>query len=419
MKHKKLFIAAIAAFTVLVFLATFIVIWFWGDSYPDFSDFKSVAQIPGLNDNAVPQGLANYEGEYTVSNDGVETTYTQDYYFISAYMDNGPSRLYVTGKTTGYIGYVTLKNTDGSDYTGHAGGVATSCKKGENSGALWVVSDGTVYCAKNTSTPGKNIADEVISLASKGNGENVLQFTASFKAYNKASFCYYYDAPNSTSDKLYVGEFYRPGDDNYQTDAAHHITTGNGYAQCALVNEYNTNTSSTNKYGLTLISPSNVETENCVPKVQNIYSIPDLVQGFARIAERTESGSSSSSSGKLVLSASYGLANSSIYYYDWADISASSNRKTYATLTGNNFEYEGVPTKYSTEESPRYYTDDSVNVYFIDGSKLKREYSIPSMAEGLCAKNNNVFVLFESGCHKYKMFVRQILTNIYSFTPRV
>ncbi len=418
MKHKKLVIAAVALFSVIVFLATFVVIWLWGDSYPDFADFKPAAKIPGLDEGAVPQGLANYEGEYTETDEnGNEQTLSQDYFFISAYMKSGPSRLYVVGKTTGYVGYVTLKNTDGSDYTEHAGGVATSCKKGERYGTLWVVSEGTVYCAKKSDTPGKNIADEIIARAAMTDGGNEISFTASFKANNRASFCYFYDAPNSTSDKLYVGEFYRPGDKNYQTDEAHHITTGNGYAQCALVNEYNSYTGSTNKYGLSLISDDSVETENCVPKVQNIYSIPNLVQGFARIADRTDSGSSTS--GKLVLSTSYGLANSSLYYYDWADISSSSNRKTYASLTGNNFVYEGVTTKYSTAEKPRYYTDSSVSVYFVDGSKLKREYSIPSMSEGLCAKNSTVFVLFESGCYKYRTFVRQKLTDIYGFVPRV
>lgn len=419
MKHKKLLIAGVALFTVIVFLATFIVIWFWGDSYPDFTDFTKSVAIPGLKEGAVPQGLANYEGEYTVTDaDGKETKSTQDYFFISSYMKSGPSRLYVTGRTTGYVGYVTLKNIDGSDYTEHAGGVATSCKRGESNGTLWVVSEGTVYCAKTAADSGyKNIADEIIARAAMDEGENVISFTASFKANNRASFCYFYeDGTSSTSnDKLYVGEFYRPKDKNYQTDEKHHITTGNGYEQYALVNEYTSNTSSSNKFGLTLISSSSVETENYVPKVQNIYSVPDLVQGFARIADRTDDGSSSSSKGKLVLSTSYGLADSKLYYYDWADISNTSNRKTYASFPDhNNFEYEDVVTKYGTP-----YTDSSVYVYFVDGSKLKREYAVPSMSEGLCVKNNTVFVLFESGCYKYKTFVRQILTDIYSFVPRV
>ena len=44
------------------------------------------------------------------------------------------------------------------------------------------------------------------------------------------------------------------------------------------------------------------------------------------------------------------------------------------------------------------------------------------MSEGLCVlKDGNgeqrVYVLFESGAKKYRTFVRQILTNVYSFVP--
>ena len=40
------------------------------------------------------------------------------------------------------------------------------------------------------------------------------------------------------------------------------------------------------------------------------------------------------------------------------------------------------------------------------------------MSEGLCVKNERVYVLFESGAKKYRAFVRQKLENVYSFIPR-
>ena len=43
--------------------------------------------------------------------------------------DGSPSRIYVTGGDTGYVGYVTMKNTDGTDYTGHCGGIAANKMK--------------------------------------------------------------------------------------------------------------------------------------------------------------------------------------------------------------------------------------------------------------------------------------------------
>lgn len=409
MKHKKLLIAGITVFTVIVFLATFIVIWLWGDDYPDFEDFTKSVAVPGLEDDAVPQGITNYTGEYIAENEnGEQVKATQEYMIFSAYMKDGASRLYVTGRTTGYVGYVTLENEDGSEYTGHAGGVATSCRQGDRYGTLWVVSDGTVYCAKTDYNSGyTNIADELIARAAMKDGENVIRFTASFKANNKASFCYFYDdgTPSITDDRLYVGEFYLDGYDEYQTD--HKITNRFGNEQHALVYEYNCSNETSNVYGLQKISSSSVADENKVPRVQNIYSLPEKIQGFARITGVSTGG------GKLVLSQSYALSNSSLLYYNWEDIYTSSNRKTYATLTGKNFTYEGVETKSGVQ-----YTESTLNVYFTDNNLLQREYSVPSMSEGLCANGDRVYVLFESGCYKYRLFVRQSLTEIFCFTPR-
>lgn len=409
MKKRKLVIAGISIFSVVVLLAIFVLIWFWGDTYKDFTDFNESVEIPGLDEGAVPQGMSNYTTGYTYTDEnGKEASSIQEYIFISAYMKEGPSRLYVTGRRTGYVGYVTLKNEDGTDYYGHAGGVATNCKASEKNGTLWVVSDGTVYCAKRSSDRYTNIAEEVIARAAKTDGENVIQFTASFKANNEASFCFFYDdgTASVTNDKLYVGEFYR--EQNYPTNELHHITTGNGVMQYAYVYEYTSNTSADNEYGLAKITATDVAEENRVPRINNIYSIPAQIQGFARTAN-----------GSLVLSQSYGLPNSHLYYYNWSDITSASNRSRYTALTGENFAYEGVYYNPRGNQDPVQYTDSSLYVYFIDGTKVLRDYSIPAMSEGLCVNNDRVYVLFESGCYKYKMFVRQQLKHVYYFVPRV
>ena len=50
-----------------------------------------------------------------------------------------------------------------------------------------------------------------------------------------------------------------------------------------------------------------------------------------------------------------------------------------------------------------------------------RTYDIPCMSEGLCVMKERgeerVYVLFESGARQYRKFVRQILTDVYSFIP--
>ena len=432
MKHKKLFVTLIVIFSFLVCLGTFIMIWFWGDSYKDFNDFTESVSIPGLDDNAVPQGITNYT-THVYDEEGNSTTEMQEYMFISAYMKEGPSRIYVTGTRTGYIGYVTMQNEDGTDYTGHCGGIATGSRRGNSNGVLWVTSGSTVYCAKRSSDAYVNIAEEVIAKAklakspNQNNGEensgtqNVIKFTASFKANCNASFCFYFDYDgdpttyNISNDKFYVGEFYRPG--NYETDKGHHVTTKNGTENKAFIYEYSLSSSS--KYGLTEISASNIPSESKVPKIQYIYSIPDRIQGMARIADSTATGSTTQ--GKLVLSQSYGLPNSKLYYYDWNKI-RTNNSASYKSLVKNvdadgketpaELEYQGVVTS----QGNRYY--ENPTVYFVDSSSLVREYSIPAMSEGLCASGDKVYVLFESASYKYKMFVRQQLKNVYYFIPR-
>lgn len=394
MKHKKLLIFFISIFTVFVALGTFLLIWFCGDSYPDFNDFSPTVSIPGLREGAVPQGVASYNDDYEYMQDEEQKTAKQDYYFVSSYMKKGPSRIYVTGSKTGYIGYVTMKNEDGSDYTGHCGGVAT------NGYTFWLTSDDTVFVLKTAADSGyTNAAREIIGKAAKPEGENTITFTASFAANCNASFCFYYDAPDSTLDKLYVGEFYRAK--NYETDERHHLTTKVSQAENkAFCYEYSVTTSSSNKYGLTTLSSSlNLKTEDLVPKIDYVYSITDEIQGFAR----TKDG--------LVLSRSWGLKNSTLYYHDWNKIHPSAGASSLSGKT--DIIYSGLTTK---DGNKFIYKD--VSVYYVDNSSLIREYSIPSMSEGLCCSGGKVQVLFESASYKYNKFVRCQLKDIYGFIPR-
>lgn len=396
--------------SVLLFLGIFIMIWFWGDEYKDFDDFRQEIDIKGLPDGACPQGIANVKTEIK---DNGEVKYSkQNFFFISAYFKNQPSRIYVTGEKDGYIGYVNLKNKDGSDYKGHCGGVAT------NGNFFWVSSDDTVFVAKTASDSGYgNIVQEIIKKAAATDSDKSVIFTYSFAANCNASFLYYYDADGgetsspSSSDKLYVGEFYRKG--NYETDKMHRLTTPAGDNNTAFAYEYSINTSSatSNVTGLSCISPSYISSDcGDVPKIQKILSITGEIQGFARTAD-----------GKLVLSQSYGLKNSHLYLYDWSKIDTGtytdSYCKTYYEISGEYFAYSGVKTQ-SGAQATTNNTDKSIlRVYYVDSSKLLRDYSIPSMSEGLCVAGDRVYVLFESGAKKYRKFVRQILENVYSFIP--
>ena len=409
MKHKKLFITFTVIFSVLLALVIFIMIWFWGDRYDDFKDFRSEVAIPGLKDGACPQGIAVYKAD-TVKENDVEVVSQQNYFFITAYFKNQASRIYVVGEKTGEVGYVTLKNTDGSEHTGHVGGIAT------NGHYLWVCSGKTVLVAKNGTKTSDNIAVDVIK-AAKENGS--IQFKTSFNVNCNAAFLYYYDeddkAPTTpnTSDYLYVGEFYRAG--NYETNGLHHLTTKNGETNRAFAYEYKVST--LNDFGLAASDGFDKDSldkgiEVKVPKVQKIFSITDEIQGFARTANG------------IVLSASYGLKNSHLYYYSYNWETVSENERVRYTDIAKDDADKNKPYKVgfaydgATTASGAPYYDTSVYVYYIDGAKMWNDYSIPSMSEGLCTVDGRVYVLFESGAKKYSTFVRQVLTNVYSFIPR-
>lgn len=430
MKNKKLLISLTAVFSTVIFLAVFLLVWYCAAFYPDFKTFEKGIEIPGLADGAVPQGMGSCKANYEVKNEdsGEASKKIQSYFFVSAYMTDGsPSRIYVTGEDTGYVGYVTMKTESGEDFYGHCGGVAINNNPTSSYYSyytLWVTSDSYVYCAKASEEyvkAKKSIAQEIIEKAAE---HGSVQFTASFKANCNASFCYYYDDPSQSSityDRLYVGEFYRPG--NYETDKSHRLKTPNGYNNTAFMYEYTVNT--TSKFGLTTLSNNTskpVTGENVVPKINYIFSLPEQVQGVAW-SDRT---SYSANNGILVLSQSYGLANSHLLCFDYSSVTSTAKRKRYNEVSEDktNFVYDGV----FTNNVP--YTDDTLYVYFVDkndGEAFINDYSIPSMSEGMCSitgfvssssVSRRIYVLFESAGKKYKAFVRTQLKNVYSFTPK-
>ena len=437
MKHKKLFISLTAVLAVFVFLGIFIFFWFVGDSYEDFEKFRKEFAIEGLDDGAVPQGLAEYYADYQeVGEDGKTVTKKQHYFLTSAYMTDGsPSRIYVRGSVSGYIGYVTMENIDGTLHTGHVGGIAT------NSSRLWLTDGDSVLVAKASKEyENQNILREIVDKAAKNSelkkGEErlTIKFTASFKTNGKAAYLYYFHDPRYTTtsyDRLYVGEFYRSG--NYETDKTHHATTPEGYKNTSFMYEYRVDYNSSNEYGLYVINQDKVKLvdangENVdVPQIQKIYSLPEKIQGVA-FSGRASYGTSN---GTLILSQSYGLANSHILCFDWNQVNtAKNNSKKYLTLAKNSFAYNGVYTVNPSTGKNNPYTDPDLIVYFVDMNNkemLLNDYSVPSMSEGMCTvtiqgSGNNpqdrVYVLFESGSKKYSAFTRRSMKNVYSFIPK-
>ncbi len=238
---------------------------------------------------------------------GLAASEENDLYLVCGYMaDGSASRIYVTNKKN-EVSHVRLQK-NGKPFTGHTGGVATT---GEN-----------VYLADGSKIYTLSLQD--ILSASEGEFVEVGNGTA---VNNAASFVY-------TDDTyLYVGEFH---DGGKYTIEGHENDTAEGmhYAICT-------------KYAIDdLTTPLKV------------YSIRNKVQGICFTPE-----------GKVVLSTSYGVADTVYYVYN---------------------ESEATDAGKTMDGAPLYYLDD-----------LVKEMHGPAMGEDLDFSEGKVITLTESASDKY------------------
>ncbi|MBQ7688280.1 MAG: hypothetical protein IJT27_03570 [Clostridia bacterium] len=230
------------------------VLGFWGTAgrlaYPAFyKNAEKVADIPGLADGFVPQGTT-YDAE-TAS------------VLVCGYMeDESASRLYVI-PAAGEVRMLALAKTDGSVYTGHAGGVTVA---------------GSRVLISNASTL---FMLDLAAVREASDGDE-LRFTGGVRVPCNASFC------SCDGERIYVGEFHGEG---YETAETHAVTLSNGETYQALVFAYALNEA--------------FFTDEETPAPEAAYAVCDHVQGFACLPD-----------GKAALSCSYGLKSASLRFYD-------------------------------------------------------------------------------------------------------
>ena len=215
-------------------------------------------RIPGLDEGFVPQGLS-YDAD-------------TDLFFITGYRKDGSaSPVYTVSRTDSAVNRTLLMNTDGTPFTGHAGGISVHGDyvyiAGGEDKCVYVFSRGVLLSAPED---GAQCLGSFETALPDGDGIDVA-FTAVHNG------------------KLYVGEFYR--EQNYPTAESHKLTTRVGDYNTALALAYEFSDDPDNRFGL-------------APTPCAAYSLPGLVQGMCF------DGSS------VYLSTSYGLAFSHIYVYD-------------------------------------------------------------------------------------------------------
>ena len=326
-KPLKIFFSIISIMLVLIIGAVG-VYFFWPWHKDFFNNADAEFNIPGLDTDFCPQGMTELEG------------YNQ--YIISGYMSKGgPSRYYVIdAEDNSVIKYFTL-NINGKKYDGHAGGVASY------GSTLWTVSQ-----VDNEGYAFRFMATDVVNVV---NGGEVL-VRDYFKTLNNADFVFVDDG------LLWVGEFYKK--EKYETDQNHHLVTRSGETNRAICYAYEIDESY--KYGI----------DNDFPV--KALSVRDFCQGIAVTDE-----------GKFVMSTSYSIPDSNIYYYK--DVLSEEQHGTIR-----------VGLK-------------DVSLWYLDNEALIGSKKIPSMSEELFVKNDRVYLLFESACKKYKFFNRVRIKSVYSF----
>ncbi len=257
---KKAVIILLSIVLVLSLALGGFVLYFRIGAKDYYSASSKAFRIPGLKDGLIPQGF-----EYDSS---------KDYFLVSGYMKNGSaSSLYIVKKSTGEsLKRTTFLNEDGTDYTGHFGGVARY--------------NNYLYIAEGTSLLVYDY-NKVIDLDNADAVECLGKISLKYSEtdYVKASFVTVY---NGT---LIVGEFY--DGDKYKTLPSHAFTSEKGDKNSALAVEFNLNTS----YHLGIdTAPSKA------------YSLPNKVQGLCIANNR------------IYLSTSYGIKFSHILEYDKSNL---------------------------------------------------------------------------------------------------
>ena len=249
---KKLKIVLSILIIFFATLSSFVLVYFFGDSYPEFYAVATKSfLIPGLETTFVPQGL-DYDN-------------TNNKFLVGGYMSSGePSRLYIVDNQTGNAEKYVTFTIDNQDYVGHCGGVAI------DGNWAWIVGDKMIY------------RFEYNSVLSAQNASKI-NFIDSFETGNGCDFVLV------NNNKLIVGEFYKAG--KYDTTSTHHLQINQTETNCALAYIYSIDQTKT--CGLASDTP------------EAGISLPNQVQGMSFTKD-----------GNIVLSTSYSIPNSQILIYE-------------------------------------------------------------------------------------------------------
>ena len=292
-----------------------------------YKDANKEFKMPGVNDGLVQQGMV-YNSEKEV-------------FIVAGYMsDNTASRVYVVSKDGKVLSKTQLKNEDGSDYLGHTGGVEFY--------------KNNLYITEGTKEKGYDGGLDVFPLNEVLEGKEEVKKVGRVKTYNNPAYCHIYDG------YMFVGEFYREND--YETLDSHRIETPSGDLNTALITVFKLDD-----------SKFNVSSKPCAA-----ISTTGAIQGMYILDGK-----------EIVLSSSWGLSKSKLYFYDMLYIK--SDLET-VIIDGN-----------------------PLSLYHLDSACLKDTLEAPPMAEEIVYLDGKLYILNESACKKYIFGKFLSANNLYSY----
>ena len=308
-----------------------------------YNNSEKVFKTPGVNDsNFVPQGMTYDEESNT--------------YFFTGYMgkpilgklgDDVASRVYVRN-ANGEVTFTRLLNADGTPYTDHTGGVEFFGDyvyvTGEDSHGL-----------------------DVFSAADILAGKAETKMLGTVKTYNSPAHCYTFS--DEQGQRYILAGSYHKDETVYLTPE---------HEKIAIPETDKTNTSVMTVFKLDANAQFGVQ-----PEPVAIISAREMIQGICMTPE-----------GQLVISSSWGLATSNLYFYNMSDFTCVEDYNYKGTIAYGDL--EDVNAEKTYEEF-----NFTVPCYIIDSHDPEKTVVAPPMSEELVCRDGMIIVFCESACNKY------------------
>ena len=308
-----------------------------------YNNSDVVFKTPGVDDsNFVPQGMA-----YIVEKDTFLFTGYMGKPILGKLGDDVASRVYVRN-SNGDVTFTRLLNADGTPYTDHTGGVEYFGDyvyvTGEDSHGL-----------------------DVFSAADILAGKSETKMLGTVKTYNSPAHCYTFS--DADGQRYILAGSYHKDETVYLTPDHERITTPAGDKNTSVMTVFKLDSDA--EFG---VQPNPIA----------IISAKEMIQGICMTPD-----------GQMVISSSWGLAKSKLFFYDLSKVQCT-----------EGYTYKGIIT-YGDLENPdaeKYEEEfefNNIPLYYVDSSCLVNTVTAPPMSEELVCLDGRIIVFCESACNKY------------------